>query len=210
MFFSSQDKSLWHDPLTHAAEQHLPHRFFALRPLPAKFDTDSIMDLRDIFGNGLHAIPNNDLDTISPSSAPPQEHSSVSQGSVGTFNTMTDSPVGQLSPDLISAGSVSHIVPPSQSVDEHVTKRRTTSGSSAKRHPHLCLPVVLGGKEKVKCTWPGCSSILKKDSHTRHVDNIHLRTVKAICARCGREFTRTYAKTNHEITCLGARSKRKR
>ncbi|KAG2074832.1 hypothetical protein BDR04DRAFT_1140418 [Suillus decipiens] len=167
------------------------------------------MDLQDIFRNGLQAIADNDLDAILPLSAPLQEHRSLSQGSAGAFNTTADPPVGQLSPDLMLAGSVNHVVPPSQPVDGHVTKRRTTTGSPAKRYPHLYIPIALSGQEKVKCMWRGYSNILKKDSHTRHVDNIHIRKVKAICARCERKFTRAYAKTKHEITCLGARSKRK-
>lgn len=87
--------------------------------------------------------------------------------------------------DQMFASSVSHVAPPFQSsVNGHVTEGQATSGSSAKRYPHLCLPIMLGGQEKVECTWPGCASILKKDSHTRHVDNIHLRKIKAICTRC--------------------------
>ncbi|KAG2347590.1 hypothetical protein BDR05DRAFT_958354 [Suillus weaverae] len=168
------------------------------------------MNLQVIFGNGLQAVT--DDGTISPSSAPPKEYIPLrSQESVGVINAIADPHVGQLSPDLMFASSVSHLIPPFQSsVDGHVTERQTTSGSSAKRYPHLCLPIMLGGQEKVKCTWPGCSSILKKDSHTRHVDNIHLRKVKAICTRCEREFTRTYAKTKHELTCPGAHATRKR
>ncbi|KAG1851339.1 hypothetical protein DFJ58DRAFT_728999 [Suillus subalutaceus] len=176
-------------------------------PFPAELNIDSIMNLQVIFGDGIQAIEDNDLDTISPSSAPPQEYGPLSQDSVGIVNATTDPPVEQLSPDLMFAGSGSHVVPPFQSsVNGHVTEKQPTSGSSAKRYPHLCLPIMLGGQKKVKCTWPGCSSILKKDSHTRHVDNIHLRKVKAICSRCGRGFTRTYAKTKHKLTCPGAHS----
>lgn len=90
-------------------------------------------------------------------------------------------------PDLMFASSISHDVQPFQSfVDGHVTERQSTTRSSAKRYAQLCLPIVLGDQERVKCTWPGCMSILKKDGHTRHVENIHLRKVKAICPRCPR------------------------
>lgn len=143
------------------------------------------MNLQVTFGNGLQVIADNDLDTISLLSAPPQYYGSLSQESVGVVNATVDPPVEQLSPDLMFASSVSHIAPPFQSsVNGHVAERQPTSGSSAKRYSHLCLPIMLRGKEKVKCTWPGCSSILKKDNHTRHVDNIHLCKVKAICTRC--------------------------
>ncbi|KIK43952.1 hypothetical protein CY34DRAFT_803181 [Suillus luteus UH-Slu-Lm8-n1] len=164
------------------------------------------MDLQ-VFG-GLQTIADNRLDTILPSSTPSQEYG---PGSVGIVNAVEDPPVGQLSPDMIFAGSISHVVSPFQSfVDVHVTERQSTSSSSAKRYAHLCLPIVPGDQERVKCTWPGCMSVLKKDGHTRHVENIHLRKVKAICPRCEREFTRTYAKTKHELTCPRAHSKRKR
>ncbi|KAG1818016.1 uncharacterized protein BJ212DRAFT_1479839 [Suillus subaureus] len=169
------------------------------------------MNLHVVFSNESQAIADNDLDTISPLSALPQEYGPLSQESVGVVNATTDPPVEQLSPDQMFASSVSHVAPPFQSsVNGHVTEGQATSGSSAKRYPHLCLPIMLGGQEKVECTWPGCASILKKDSHTRHVDNIHLRKIKAICTRCGRGFTRTYAKTKHELTCFGAHSTHKR
>ncbi|KAG2123001.1 hypothetical protein BD769DRAFT_1745125 [Suillus cothurnatus] len=159
------------------------------------------MNLQVTFGNGLQVIADNDLDTISPLSAPPQDYGPLSQESAVVVNATVDPPVEQRSPDLMFASSVNHVVPPFQSpVIGHVVERQPTSGSSAKRYSYLCLPIMLGGKEKVKCTWPGCSSILKKDNHTRHVDNIHLRKVKAICTRCKRGFTRTYAKTKHELT----------
>ncbi|KAG2050269.1 hypothetical protein BDR06DRAFT_652290 [Suillus hirtellus] len=172
---------------------------------------DNIMNLQFIFSTGLQAAADNDSDTFSPSLTTPQEYGPLLQESVGVVNVMADPPVGQLSPDLMVAGSMNHIVPPFQSfIDGHATERLTTSGFSARRYPHLCLSIVLGDQERVKCTWPGCSSILKKDSHTRHVDNIHLRIVKAICTRCEREFTRKYAKTKHELTCLRTHAKRKR
>ncbi|KAG2153390.1 hypothetical protein DEU56DRAFT_751970 [Suillus clintonianus] len=163
---------------------------------------DSIINSQAVFGDELQAIATNNLDTIS-SSAPTQEYSTLLYGSGWVTNTMSDVvdlPLGQLPPglDLLFASSVSHelftpVVP------GHV--KQTISGSSARRYQHLCLPIVLGGQEKLKCTWLGCSSILKKDSHTRHVEEVHFRTVKAICTRCEREFTRTYAKKKHELTC---------
>ncbi|OAX34268.1 hypothetical protein K503DRAFT_774724, partial [Rhizopogon vinicolor AM-OR11-026] len=71
---------------------------------------------------------------------------------------------------------------------------------STSRHQ---VPIAQGGQEKVKCAWPGCSRFMTKDSFTRHVNETHLRKVKAVCARCERGFPRTYMKTNHELTCRG-------
>lgn len=163
------------------------------------------MDLQ-VFG-GLPTIADNGVDTILPSSASSQEYG---PGSVEIVNAVANPPVGQFSPgrvryrpsisfrclprvppDMVFAGSITHVVPPFQSfVDVHVTERQSTSGSSAKRYADLCLPIVLGDQERVKCTWPGCMSILKKDGHTRHVENIHLRKVKAICPRCPRAHSK--------------------
>jgi len=80
---------------------------------------------------------------------------------------------------------------------------QTLTGSSARRHQQLRLPIVQGGQEKVKCTWPGCSRDINKDNHTRHVNETHLRKVKAFCTYCGRAFPRTYLNRQHELTCPG-------
>jgi hypothetical protein len=79
---------------------------------------------------------------------------------------------------------------------------QTLSGSSIS-HQESHVPVAQGDQEKVKCTWSGCSRVVKKGSYTRHVNEMHLRKVKAVCARCGRAFPRTYMKKNHELTCRG-------
>ncbi|KAJ8594769.1 hypothetical protein M405DRAFT_808420 [Rhizopogon salebrosus TDB-379] len=77
---------------------------------------------------------------------------------------------------------------------------QTLSDSSAS-YQESHIPVAQGDQEKVKCTWSGCLRVVKKNSYTRHVDEIHLRKVKALCARCGRAFPRMYMKKNHELTC---------
>lgn len=77
------------------------------------------------------------------------------------------------------------------------------SGPSTSHHQEPHLHVTRGSQEKVKCGWTGCSSVIKKDSLTRHVTEIHLRKVKHTCDRCGRAFMRTYDKKNHEPTCRG-------
>ncbi|OAX33291.1 hypothetical protein K503DRAFT_804485 [Rhizopogon vinicolor AM-OR11-026] len=61
--------------------------------------------------------------------------------------------------------------------------------------------VVQSYKNKVRCTWPGCSKTFRKDGRTRHVNETHLRVVKGICARCGKGFQRPYLKRKHELAC---------
>ncbi|KAJ8587744.1 hypothetical protein M405DRAFT_821047, partial [Rhizopogon salebrosus TDB-379] len=83
---------------------------------------------------------------------------------------------------------------------QHGTCPQTTSGSSIS-HQESHVPVAQGDQESVKCTWSGCSRVVKKGSYTRHVNETHLRKAKAVCARCGRVFLRTYTRNNHELTC---------
>jgi hypothetical protein len=78
---------------------------------------------------------------------------------------------------------------------------------SGGRHQQLRLPTVQGGEEKVRCTWLGCSRVVKRDSHARHVDECHLRKVRDVCTGCGRGFSRMYMKKNH--LCQGPLSKRR-
>ncbi|KAG2128805.1 hypothetical protein BD769DRAFT_1667407 [Suillus cothurnatus] len=66
--------------------------------------------------------------------------------------------------------------------------------SSSRPNP---LPVVQGSQDKVKCAWPGCLKFVRKDSHTRHVNETHLRKKKTLCAGCGKGFTRSYMKKYH-------------
>jgi hypothetical protein len=80
---------------------------------------------------------------------------------------------------------------------------QTLSGPSTSRYQESHIPVVQDSQESVKCTWPGCSRVVRKDGYNRHVDETHLRKVKAVCARCGRAFSRIYMKKNHELTCRG-------
>ncbi|KAJ8579608.1 hypothetical protein M405DRAFT_886430 [Rhizopogon salebrosus TDB-379] len=83
-----------------------------------------------------------------------------------------------------------------------------TLPSSAGRHQQLRLPVVQASQEKVRCTWPGCLRVLKKDSHTRHVNECHLGKVMDVCTGCGREFSHMYMKKVH--VCHGPLSRRRR
>jgi hypothetical protein len=79
---------------------------------------------------------------------------------------------------------------------------QTLFGSSIS-HQESRVPVAQGDQEYAKCTSSGCSRVVKKGSYTRHVNETHLRKVKAVCARCGRAFLRTYMKKSHELTCRG-------
>ncbi|KAG2753151.1 hypothetical protein P692DRAFT_20829638 [Suillus brevipes Sb2] len=76
----------------------------------------------------------------------------------------------------------------------------TLPGSSSRLDQQLPHPIEEGTRDKVQCTWPGCSKLVKKGSRTRHVNETHLRKVKTVCAGCGKGFTRSYMKKYH--TCL--------
>ncbi|KAG1884612.1 hypothetical protein F4604DRAFT_1919057 [Suillus subluteus] len=72
-------------------------------------------------------------------------------------------------------------------------------GCSARRDQvqQLPLPIVQSSQHKVKCTWHGCSTSVKKGNLTCHVNETHWRKIKAFCADCGKGFTRPYMKKNH-------------
>ncbi|KAG0696271.1 hypothetical protein DFH29DRAFT_1004717 [Suillus ampliporus] len=114
-------------------------------------------------------------------------------------------PLSPLSQDLLPSdvsGTISYELGTQKFyriVPQHDTcyEGQTLSGPSARHHQQLCLPVVLDGEEKVKCEWSGCSSSVKRDNYTRHVNEIHLRKVKAVCASCGKAFSRSYMKNTH-------------
>ncbi|KAG1856947.1 hypothetical protein C8R48DRAFT_297616 [Suillus tomentosus] len=81
--------------------------------------------------------------------------------------------------------------------DDTCSEEQTLSGPSVRRHQRLYLPVVQDGEDKVKCMWSGCSSVIKKDSYTRHVSEVHKRRFKAVCTTCRKEFLRPYMKKTH-------------
>jgi hypothetical protein len=107
----------------------------------------------------------------------------------------------------ISLASHSVVTQPFSFVPEMGTssEAQPLSDFSASRHDQLRLPIVQGGEEKVRCTWLGCSSVVKRDSHARHVNECHLRKVRDVCTGCGRGFARLYMKKNH--LCHGPSSK---
>ncbi|KAG0701424.1 hypothetical protein DFH29DRAFT_927219 [Suillus ampliporus] len=114
-----------------------------------------------------------------------------------------DPAVGQLSRDLFTSGFVSYELDaqPFRVLPHHdlYSEGQTLSDSSARRDEPLPLPIEQGSqdKDKVKCTWPGCSRPVNKDNLTRHVNEMHRRRVKAVCAGCGKGFARPYMMKNH-------------
>ncbi|KAG2096351.1 uncharacterized protein F5147DRAFT_818498 [Suillus discolor] len=54
-------------------------------------------------------------------------------------------------------------------------------------------------KDKIKCTWYGCSALVKKDNLRRHVKEVHEGKIKAVCAGCGKEFKRPYQMDEHIV-----------
>lgn len=99
----------------------------------------------------------------------------------------------------VASGSVSHELGTQSSLheDDTCSEEQTLSSPSVRGHQRLYLPVVQDGEDKVKCMWSGCSSVIKKDSYTRHVSEVHKRRFKAVCTTCRKEFLRPYMKKTH-------------
>ncbi|KAG1851804.1 hypothetical protein C8R48DRAFT_360840 [Suillus tomentosus] len=83
--------------------------------------------------------------------------------------------------------------------EEHVTL-----SSSARPDVQLSVPIQV--KDKVKCTWHGCSALVKKDNLSRHVKEVHEGKIKAVCAGCGKEFKRPYQMDEHIVRTRCGRS----
>jgi uncharacterized C2H2 Zn-finger protein len=155
-----------------------------------------------------------------------QEYGSLAPPSVGVGNTLpkgTDPTVYQVSQRKFTAfatfqlcslheiigplltgasGSVSYELgtQPFQKFlpeDDTHSEEQTLSGPSVGHYHRQYLPIVRDGEDKVKCMWSGCSGVIRKDSYTRHVNEIHKRLIKAICATCGKKFLRPYMKKTH-------------
>ncbi|KAG1815827.1 hypothetical protein EV424DRAFT_1627792 [Suillus variegatus] len=75
--------------------------------------------------------------------------------------------------------------------------RKTLSESSTSRDQQLRLSIAQGSQHKVNCIWPECSRAVKKDSLTRHVNEVHRHKVKAVCVGCGKKFARAYMLRDH-------------
>ncbi|KAG0708564.1 hypothetical protein DFH29DRAFT_993986 [Suillus ampliporus] len=186
---------------------------------------DELQTIAPVGLDGLDAVPwlPTPLD-LSLLSQPPvfhaqflgQQEGLVLQESVGVTSALPEmaDPVGQLSPDSLLSGTSDPVTyelgaQPFQFVpqDGMCSEGQTLSGSSARSHQQLCLPVMQDDKEKVKCTWLGCWSVIKKDNYTRHVNEIHLRQGRAFCTSCGKMFQRSYMKKKH--ICPGRHPKRR-
>lgn len=122
----------------------------------------------------------------------------------------TDPPLGQnVSLDLSVQGTSDSIYEPAAQpfqgiyFEEHVP-----SSSSARPDKQLSAPVAQASqvKDKVKCTWNGCSALVNKDNLTRHVTEVHERKIKAVCVGCGREFKRPYQMNEHILQYRCGRS----
>jgi hypothetical protein len=155
--------------------------------------------------------------------SPGQENEFLSRESVRITSTRlegTDPPLSQYFPGtpsyIRSLSFTYHMrldftselgVEPSSSQHGTCSEGQALSGTSTSFHQELREPVVQCDQEKVKCTWPGCPSVVVKNGYTRHVNETHLRKVKAVCARCEKTFPRTYMRKNHERTCRGRQGK---
>ncbi|OAX34372.1 hypothetical protein K503DRAFT_868961 [Rhizopogon vinicolor AM-OR11-026] len=116
---------------------------------------------------------------------PGQGYGHLSQGSVVVASIQseeTDPALGQRLPDFLlfgTAGSVGYELgaqPSYSSAPQHGMRAegQSLSGPSADHHQELHLPVAQGGQERVKCTWPGCSKSVGKDSYNRHGVPAHI------------------------------------
>lgn len=124
-----------------------------------------------------------------------------SLGYVGVAGPLPE-PGGQLSQGLLlcdTSDLVSYEVGAQPVITQHDTysEGQTSSGCSARCDQHFPLPIMQSNKGKVKCTWPGCTRFVKNGSLTRHVNETHRRKFKAVCASCGKGFTRPYLKKSH-------------
>ncbi|KAG2066354.1 hypothetical protein BDR04DRAFT_1121206 [Suillus decipiens] len=119
---------------------------------------------------------------------------------MGSLQEDTDAMICQRPPDAFLCNTSSHVIyelQPFVPQDGMSFEEKTISGSSSTLKQRLPPPIVQEIEDKVKCTWPGCSKFVKKESRTRHVNETHLRKVKTVCASCGKGFTRSYMKKDH-------------
>ncbi|KAG1853495.1 hypothetical protein DFJ58DRAFT_728249 [Suillus subalutaceus] len=131
---------------------------------------------------------------------PDQEYGPLEYaGVMGSLPEDTNPMICQRSSDVLLSGFVSY-EPGAQPFPPHdgmYSEGNTMLGSSSRLDPRPPLPIVQGSPDKVKCTWPGCSKFVKKESRARHVNETHLRKVKTVYTGCGRGFSRSYMKKGH-------------
>ncbi|KAG2348203.1 hypothetical protein BDR05DRAFT_956732 [Suillus weaverae] len=126
-------------------------------------------------------------------------------GPLGFTSTLPEGvglPIGKLSQDLSLSGTSDVIgyglgIPGFLPQYDTYFDGKTLPESSARHDQQPRLPIAQGSQDKVKCTWSGCSRAVKKDNLTRHVNEMHRRKVKAVCAGCGKRFARPYMLKDH-------------
>ncbi|KAG2363084.1 hypothetical protein BDR07DRAFT_1609057 [Suillus spraguei] len=166
---------------------------------------DSSVDIQAISRDGTQTITPVVLDepgAITPLFTPPNHFLLLeSLGSVRVMGPPPE-PGGQLSQDLLlrnASGLISHELSVQPFLTQHSTysEEHIPPGCSARRDQRLPSSIMQSSQEKMKCAWYGCWKFVKKGNLTRHVNEIHLRKIKAVCTRCRKEFTRPYLKKNH-------------
>ncbi|KAG1719587.1 uncharacterized protein EDB91DRAFT_1089244 [Suillus paluster] len=124
-----------------------------------------------------------------------QEYSPLGSVRVtGSLSEHADPPVGQLPQDVVLYGTSSFVSgeQPSLPQQDMYSEGQTLFNSS-----EPLLPNAQGSQDKVQCAWPGCSRLVKKENHTRHMNEMRLWKVKAVCAGCGKGFAHPYMKKDH-------------
>ncbi|KAG1778298.1 hypothetical protein EV702DRAFT_1095450 [Suillus placidus] len=159
-----------------------------------------------------------ELNASSPSLTPPElsvlaeplafrgQLSDLEYGPLGFTSTLPEG-VGRVQPDLLLSGtsgvaSYGLGIPGFLPQYDKYFNGKTLSESSARHDQQPCLPIAQGSQDKVKCTWSGCSRAVRKDNLTRHVNEMHRRKVKAVCAGCGKRFARPYMHALPNSTAL--------
>ncbi|KAG1884607.1 hypothetical protein F4604DRAFT_1919051 [Suillus subluteus] len=110
-----------------------------------------------------------------------------------------DPRLGQLFQDLSLHDTSDSIYEPTALPFQGIYYEHVASSSSARPDEQLSVPVmqVSQVKDKVRCTWDGCSALVNKDNLTRHVKEVHEGKIKVVCPGCGREFKRSYQMNEH-------------
>ncbi|KAG1835337.1 hypothetical protein DFJ58DRAFT_847460 [Suillus subalutaceus] len=120
-----------------------------------------------------------------------------------------DPHLGQFIQDVSLRGTSDSVYEPAAQPFQGINyEEHVPLNSSARPNEELSVPVVQASqvKDKVKCTWYGCSTFVNKDNLTRHVKEVHEGKIKAVCAGCGREFKRPYQMNAHILQSKCGRS----
>ncbi|KAG1728714.1 uncharacterized protein EDB91DRAFT_1349992 [Suillus paluster] len=157
----------------------------------------------------LQAIVDDGPQTITPESLEFREWLSVPEygplGSVGATNALPDggdSLVGQLPQDPLLCDTSSSVryqsgAQPSLPQYGAYPEAQTLPDPPVRRDQQPLPHIVQGSHNKVRCTQLRCTKVVRKDGLTRHINEVHRRKVKAVCAGCGKAFTRPYMKKDH-------------